>query len=457
MKRLKSQFKIESCGNICQFLILAILFSLPFYFIKFKYSWMSLNLTEALIILLFLCWIISKEKKFPILNNRNLIPIGLILVGVMSSILINKNYYIGFGILKGWFFLPLVFAVILFDRLKKDPGLLDNIFVSLFASGILVSIIGIYYKLSGFLTYDGRLRIFYDSPNQLAMFLAPVFLIGVIKFGFKELPRFYQGKGKAELWKSGLKVVGIFLMASNLYLTKSYGAWLSVGVVIAVVFWLEYVALLNKKYFSISLFILFILLGWASFAKYNSIEKLGERSSLASRAMIWKSAGLMIKNNPLFGVGPGNFQNKYLEYQKYFPPYLEWSVPQPHNLFLAFWLEAGLTGIIGFIWLLALFFRDNKKVYSFTKINKYNNSIDEIKKQTGDSLDDKEYFGGEAIPNNYSYGILCLALVLYFIFHGLIDTTYWRNDMAVVFWLVISLNLYLTFRKDEEVGRTSNS
>ena len=72
--------------------------------------------------------------------------------------------------------------------------------------------------------------------------------------------------------------------------------------------------------------------------------------------MIWKSAGLMIKNNPLFGIGPGNFQEKYMEYQKYFPPYLEWAVPQPHNIFLAFWLESGLIGLAGFILLLLYFF-----------------------------------------------------------------------------------------------------
>ena len=57
----------------------------------------------------------------------------------------------------------------------------------------------------------------------------------------------------------------------------------------------------------------------------------------------------MIEKNPLFGIGPGNFQNKYLEYQKYFPPYLEWSAPQPHNIFLAFWLESGLLGLAGFV------------------------------------------------------------------------------------------------------------
>ena len=139
------------------------------------------------------------------------------------------------------------------------------------------------------------------------------------------------------------------------------------------------------------------------------MANLGERSSLASRLAIWKSAGLMAEKNPLFGIGPGNFQEKYLEYQKYFPPYLEWSAPQPHNIFLAFWLESGLVGLIGFIILLVYFFRDNKK----------------------------------AIENNLDLGILFLAIMIYVLIHGLVDTTYWRNDLAVVFWVVAAMNKYL--------------
>ena len=171
---------------------------------------------------------------------------------------------------------------------------------------------------------------------------------------------------------------------------------------------------------------------------------MGERSSLASRFTIWKSAGLMIENNPLFGIGPGNFQEKYLEYQKYFPPYLEWSVPQPHNIFLAFWLESGLVGLIGFVILLFYFFRDNKKVYPFTKIKEDNNtSISVIKKQISEKLDDKEYFGDGAIQD---LRILLLGIMIYLLVHGLVDTTYWRNDLAVVFWTIVAANYFLAER-----------
>lgn len=395
---LKLQLKIQT------FLTLSVLFCLPFYFIKFKYNWISLNVIEILIIVLFLVWVFSKSKKYLILDTQYLIPVLLIFIGLLLSLVANKNYYVGFGIIKGWFILPIIFAIIFYDNLKKDEKLLDWSLTALFCSGVFVSVEGIYYWISGLLTYDGRLTVFYNSPNQLAMFLAVPFLVGLL-FAFKE----------KELNKKILYALGFLLVGLNLYFTFSYGAWLAAGVSLGVVFWLIYNEFWKKKIVVLLIILLVVFLTGAAYGKLTSIERKGLRSSLTSRMMIWKSAGLMIKNNPFFGIGPGNFQEKYLEYQKYFPPYLEWAVPQPHNLFLAFWLESGLAGLFGFVFLLVQFFRDNKK----------------------------------AIGNNRLYGSLCLALMLYFLIHGLVDTTYWRNDMAMIFWMVIVVNLSLVSRKKE--------
>ncbi|MDD5489068.1 MAG: O-antigen ligase family protein [Candidatus Moranbacteria bacterium] len=336
------------------------------------------------------------------------------------SVIANKNYYVGLGVIKGWFIFPIIFAVILFDNLKKDEKLPNKIFVALFASGVFVAAEGIYFWLSGLLTYDGRLRIFFDSPNQLAMFLAPVFLIGILKFGFEESRQLCCREGKVELWKLMGIMLGLILILFNLYLTKSYGAWLAIGLALIVVFWLKYRKKIGRRYAAMMIIFFLTIISAISYAKFENIKNLGSRSSLASRVMIWKSAGLMIEKNPVFGIGPGNFQNKYLKYQKYFPPYLEWAVPQPHNLYLAFWLESGLAGLAGFFWVIWLFFKDNKKTRE----------------------------------HNLEAGLLCLAIILYFLVHGLVDTTYWRNDMAVVFWTVVVVNIYLA---DFSLDKSSNS
>ena len=36
-----------------------------------------------------------------------------------------------------------------------------------------------------------------------------------------------------------------------------------------------------------------------------------------------------------------------------------------------------------------------------------------------------------------------LGFLLYTLFHGLIDTTYWKNDLSFLFWLAICLTLLL--------------
>ncbi len=393
----KLQLKIQS------YLILSVLFFLPDYLIKIKFGWASFNILEFLIGALFLVWIFSKEKKCSLRAVRYSLPVALILFGLALSVIANKNYSVGLGAIKGWFFFPLVFGIIFHDALKKDENLLKKSLLALFFSGVAVSAIGIVYNFLGNLTYDGRLKIFWDSPNQLAMFLAVPFLIGLF-FVLRE----------KKISEKRLYILGLALIGLSLYYTFSYGAWLAITVAIIVFFWLKYRNIAQKKYVAIFLVLLLIFLGWASFSKLKNIQNLGERSSLASRFMIWKSAGLMIESNSFFGIGTGNFQNKYLEYQKYFPPYLEWSAPQPHNIFLAFWLESGLVGLVGFTILLFYFFQDNKK----------------------------------AIMYNRDFGILFLGIMIYILVHGLVDTTYWRNDLAVVFWVVIAANLYSKERRD---------
>ena len=132
--------------------------------------------------------------------------------------------------------------------------------------------------------------------------------------------------------------------------------------------------------------------------------------SLKSRLVIWQSAWEITKDHSLIGIGPGMFQEYYLDYQPRFKPYLEWAVPQPHNVFLAFWLQTGLIGLIGLIWLLIVFFRNCIK---YLKV-----SDSKIK-----------------ILN-----FILLSVMAYILIHGLIDTTYWKNDLSVMFWLITALS-----------------
>jgi putative inorganic carbon (hco3(-)) transporter len=403
--------KIIDVEWFAKFLAMAILFALPLYVIRFSASWLTLNLVEILIIFLILVWLAARRKELKLSIKKSFIrdkhyfyPIIFIIIGVAISITTGGNYLSGIGVLKGWFVFPVAFSIITYDLALGYKKLIKKYFEMIFYSGTLLSFFGFLYWLSGSLTYDGRLRMFYDSPNQLAMTLAPAFIIGIFLIRRKRLAGISASKLTLDL-------AAVLLIGTNLYFSKSAGALISFAAVCLVIFLRHKLG--KKARIRVVAAILLVVLSLSlllSFQSSISSKITGSRSSFSSRIMIWKSALFIGRDNPIFGIGPGNFQTKYLEYQKYFPPYLEWAVPQPHNLYLAFWLEAGMIGLVGFILLLVQFFINNKK----------------------------------AIVDNRLYGTLCFAIVLYFLFHGLVDTTYWKNDSAIIFWLVVANNYFIT-------------
>ena len=126
------------------------------------------------------------------------------------------------------------------------------------------------------------------------------------------------------------------------------------------------------------------------------------RISFDARLIIWQKALEVFKNYPLTGIGPGTFED-------YFPSYPIWGVPQPHNLYLAFLIQTGIIGFIGFIWLLVWFFK-----------SKIRSPI-----------------------TDYELRITLIMVMVYILVHGLVDTTYWKNDLSVMFWTFIGLMIIL--------------
>ncbi|MDA3814907.1 MAG: O-antigen ligase family protein, partial [Patescibacteria group bacterium] len=124
-------------------------------------------------------------------------------------------------------------------------------------------------------------------------------------------------------------------------------------------------------------------------------------SSIDSRVAIYQSTEKIIKNNFFIGIGPLNFQEQYLSYQKYFNPYPQWAVPHAHNVFLHIFAEFGFFALIPFLGLIYLKIFKNK-----------------TKK-----------------PRE----ILVFSILIYFIIHGLVDTTIWQNDTALLFWVFLLL------------------
>lgn len=389
----KKIFKLEN-------LIYLTVFMLPTYLLRFRAACLplgmvgfSVSVLDCLLLASIAWWLIfyRKEQDWTLFFQKYkalVLATGLIFFGFVVSVLLNKQYVTGMGIVIGWFLLPLFFSLI--TGLVVTENKQKNIFLAYYFSAFAVALISLGYYFLGRVTYDLRLQSFFNSPNYLAMYLAPAVCIGY--YLADELK-----KQRILFFLSGASIV------LALYLTLSYASWVAIFGALGVVFGIERKINWKKGLVGLLLLVVLFFLQTGK-SKFSNLDTSNERSSYSSRVMIWRATGKMLETDWLWGIGAGNFQAKYLEKQKYFPPYLEWAVPHPHNLYLAWWLYGGAFGLFGFLTLVYCWFQ---AIFHSQK--------------------------------NPQLKLIGLGIMFYLLLHGLVDTTYFKNDLAVVFWLLFTL------------------
>ena len=402
-----------------------VVFLLPAYLVRFMVGSFPTTFSELSLYITFIIWLIrefktgleqatkylkSQLKKHYIL----FIFIALLLSGLFLSTTVSINIKSSLGIVKGWFINPLIFLIPFLLLSRKNPikSTKESLLILAY-SGSFVALTGLGYLLADNLTYDGRLKAFFEHPNHLAMYLTPAVII-LIGFIISNLISRVKKSYPATYYLLPATCI-LFL---TLFFSYSAGAW--VGLLVAAVFYLLSVRgdccklqVSGFKFIVFGLVIIGLFLPLVSLLSQDvfPFTLIPERSSMASRLIIWKSALYILKDHFFFGIGPGQFQKYYLDYQRFFPPYLEWAVPQPHNIYLAFWLQSGFLGLLGFLGMLFWFF------YRVQDVDK--------KRPPTCNL------------------IIC-AIMLYTLTHGLIDTLYWKNDLSIIFWLLIGGMLLLS-------------
>jgi O-antigen ligase len=368
------------------------IFLLPLYLIRIKLLFFSSNSWEVISEIIFIVWFLKEWKNINLKEfysnyKRYIISAAIILFGLMASSLLNDNLEKNLGIIKSWFLIPIALMFVIISSILKEK--IEKIFWFYYFSCFFVAVISLTFLFLGKMSYDGRLQSIFNSPNYLAMYLSPSLIIGAV------LKQNCKSKFMSLFFLSSLVILISF------YFTFSYAAWISTFVSVFVIFLMKN-KISFKKIFIIAIILILLTFSQLKSSKLNDLVTFHPRSSLASRFMIWQSAGKILKDNWIIGIGSANFQNKYLEYQKYYPPYLEWAVPHPHNLYLAFWFSGGIAGLTGFLFLIGFLLKD-----ICYKI-----------KNESDSL-----------------AFISLGILLCILIHGLVDTTYFKNDLSVVFWL----------------------
>jgi O-antigen ligase len=306
----------------------------------------------------------------------------------------STDHRASLGALKAWLVDPLVFGYILLCSIRTTKHI-TTLLSAIALSGTVVAIAGFMQYLSfPDSVQDGRLSSFFAPvANYAAMFLAPILVVTIAAILWKQLSRRW--------W------VSVVIMAVAVALTVSFGGYLAVGVGLMVI-WSQLSDRQLQRRLLISLVSIGIIGAVILFTTPYVKEKINftDRSSSLVRTQIWRTSIEMIREHPIVGIGPNAYENVYRATipRFYFPP-LEWLVAQPHQLYLALWLETGLLGLITFVFGVGMWIRQTWK---------------------------------RAHQQN-ALAIISLAGMLVILVHGFVDTPIFKNDLMLVFAILLLL------------------
>ncbi|PIT90415.1 MAG: hypothetical protein COU22_02310 [Candidatus Komeilibacteria bacterium CG10_big_fil_rev_8_21_14_0_10_41_13] len=401
------------------FLITALL---PVYLIRFSLITIPTTLLEAMIWILFIIWLVKMKKWYglsfsPAIWLRNLkkkksgynpipkilrLPIILLLVATTIAMWSAPDLRSASGIWKAYFIDPIMFLIVLVYTINTKEDL-KNIIRLLGLTVLAIGIFALIQKLTGALIPNPfwateetrRITTFFGYPNANALLVAPIIILTLINL--------FNKKNKYLL----LDILIIIFGLLTVIWSGSTGALigLTAGSLALLIFY-------PKTRLTALLIILAFSLGCNFYPAFK--EKVSNQLAIASqihlplgatdlhiRMQQWRETWIMLKDQPILGSRLAGYQTAVTPYHQndHVEIYL-----YPHNFFLNFWAETGLLGLIAVIWLLIAFFRLS------------------YKKGLGLNI--------------------CLASAMIVVLvHGLVDVPYFKNDLSVLFWLLIGLTI----------------
>jgi len=456
--------------------LMLILVCLPVYQLRFSAFGLPMTLLEVMILSSFAVWFLRETKFLSFLKRqygwrdylvarkeRAPYPfrheIALVLVVSFVAVGISHFSNSSLGIWKAYFFEPILFYVLVLnvfqekDETGKAKFNFEKIILPILFSGFLVSLFAIFQKATGILTMSNfwpRVTGVFTYPNALGLYLAPMVLLATGMIKNYEL-RITNFKFLGFLGLILVYLLAIVFASSEGALVGILAAWF-----IFALLWVGEKFKFNFLNYLAKIFII-IFLGFSIIApwfflkvipeyKYfnfssHSLNYLTDKLMLKDfsgevRKQQWRETWAMMTVSPatfIFGTGLDNYRASVAPYHQPgiffnfdrdmdFRRKIVWAGSEyktkhwqpveiymyPHNIFLNFWTELGLAGMVLFIWIIGRF------IYIGLKLLKQ----------------ESEYKG-------IILGLIGAMIVIFV--HGLVDVPYFKNDLAVVFWVLLAL------------------
>lgn len=424
------------------------LFALPAYLIRFNIG-IPTTLLEIMILIDFGVWFLKNlhfikgglANRFKKVSGVIEYPFRNEMISVVAAgfigLLVAGTSQEALGVWKAYFFEPLLLLIILYQLIGKS-GLpfaekIKKILHPFMFAALGVSVLAIYQKLTGDLISNPlwqaaatrRVVSVFGYPNAVGLYLET---ITIYAFGLCLLGKETSRKHLT------LYIAVIITSLLSILFAKSVGAALGLAAGFSLIA-LLYSAKSRKAFASIVLTALILIFG-AGIGRNKAVEYLTLSDfSGQVRVIGWEETWKMLKDGRILtGAGLSNFQKTVAPYhvpgfyynrdrdpdfhrkllvfdEKYRAKY--WQPLEiymyPHNIFLNFWSELSLFGLIVFIWLLVKFF------WVAASLFKKSNDNDKL------------------------LLITAMAAMTTIIIHGMVDVPFFKNDLAIIFWLPIAI------------------
>lgn len=375
---------------------------LPAYLIRINFLGFPTTVLEIMWGGLVGVWLLRYVKKDwgeikGFFQHNKLLSIFLILffVSSVAGIFASDEWFKSLGQWRAYFFEPMILFFVLVGRRKY----LDWRFLvyGLLFSGLMVAVLALLQKISPWFfppslwddDFGYRVTSFFTSPNSIGLFLLPLLPLSI----WLAISFFKKGKRAQFFGMAGVSFV--YLLA--LFFSFSQGAWIGAFVALAV-----FLFFIGRKKIVVGFVLISAVLSFLTPSIREAI--LFKDRGSQNRIVLWTDSINYLTDRPsnfLLGTGIRQFFRK-IEKMHYNPEVMERLI-YPHNIFLNFWTEIGLFGLIGFIGI--LFF------VLFWSLG----------------LSDK------------MLSAFCLSVWAGFLVHGLVDVPYFKNDLAFLFWILFFL------------------
>lgn len=236
-----------------------------------------------------------------------------------------------------------------------------------------------------------RALAFFLHPNFYALFSAPL-----LAFLIPDLATSIKYKVSCIKY---LKIIAWLLGVIGLGLSLSRAGWLGLGIAGLIYLLVAADKTIKKISSAIVIVIVIIILSVPNLRWRFVLPFYGEKSAV-SRISLWNTGWKTVKESPVLGMGLTGFAQNWDRLNT--DPNID-THNFPHNIFLNFWVETGIIGLISLIGLIGLII--------------YRGLI-----HRADAL-------------RLGVALFLTALMA----QGLMDNPYFKNDLAVVFWMMLSM------------------